>query len=136
MLSVLNKGKPNQSSLRIKKIKKIETEFFDCELKISESNIYIHDDVVVMLIKTIDKIIKECAQLARFVLKKEQISTFVNKILKSLVIHPIIVHVFFKSLSTLSNEIPELKKYQLLIDIVEGWKSFHFKSQKFQLGVS
>ena len=132
----MDKGNQGPSLLHFKQVKKPETEYLDCEVRLAEVNVYFHDEVVILLAHSLHRMAEDVGRYAGALAPRQQVSQLVSKICRSLVVHPLKLHVFFKGLSALSRELPQLTKYQLIISLVEGWKSFHFKAPRFSQGVT
>lgn len=134
IVSVDKKRDKNDSAISIIRTKEIETEYFDCQFKLAELNIYLLDEVLIQICRQIYLIKLELDRTGLIPKKKENLES-IAKILKSLLISPMTLHVFFKSLSLFSSEFQFMAKYQMILNLMESLKSFHFQAPKYQQSV-
>lgn len=131
----MGKGNSGQSLLHFKQVRKPETEYLDVEIRLAELNVYFNDEVVILLAHSLNRMVREIDRHTGLLTPKQQVTQLISKISKSVVVHPLKLHLYFKGLSALTRELPQLAKFQLIISLVEGWKSFHFKAPRFSQGV-
>lgn len=125
------------SSLIIKRTTGFKTEYFEGELKLTELNFYLVDDVIIRAARHFRGL---SAAVSRAIVTSESVrfppKSNPSRIFKGVSIHPLKLHFFFGSLAQLPSAFPVLANKGVVLGILCKLGSFHFFGQRFYQSVS